>query len=280
MPPIENAASTAPAIDERASPAASSSSATNGNNPNSAKPSRNTARKQNLARGLARICSEAHRNLPQVDAAGPLVRGLPQVDHAVCERGDADRGTDQEHGAPAEQVGDHACEGAADHVAADHDRQPAGDDDLALLHGDQVADQRQADGKDAARRHAADDAGDEQHRVAGGERAGERGHGDDRQADHHQAHLADHVGDGPEDRLHQREGQRKGRRQQRHRPGFDGKALSDRRHDRIDGTRRQRRREPDHADMGEEARRGRRCAGGGHEAEVAGSGQNPLLRHA
>ena len=82
------------------------------------------------------------------------------------------------------------------------------------VHRHQVTDQRHADREDAARRHAADDAGGEQHGKAGGERADDAGGDDDDEADHHQPHLADDVGDRPQDRLHQSEWQREGRRQQ------------------------------------------------------------------
>jgi hypothetical protein len=98
--------------------------------------------------------------------AGRGAGGLPQVDHAVHKRGDANRGPDQEHRAPAEQVGDHAGQRAAQHVAADDDGEPAGDGDLAPLETEHVTDQGEADGKDAARRYATDDAGEQQHREA------------------------------------------------------------------------------------------------------------------
>ena len=85
-------------------------------------------------------------------------------------------------------------------------KQPA-DRHLALMHRHKIADDRDADRKDAARQHAGDHPhGDEQRKIAG-ERADQRGHGDDHQADIHQPCLAEEIADGAEHWLHDGVGQ-------------------------------------------------------------------------
>ena len=242
-----------PAIEARASPPASSSSATNGNRPKITRPSANTAEKHTFARGLRNTV--AYRpGMPRISKRVTWSRAASRKrDDRGDQRERAAGREHEEHRAPAGEIADDAGERRAEQIAGDHGGEPAPDRDLALLHRDEIADHRDADREDAAARDAGDDARDQQRRVVGRERAEQRRAEQHREAHQHHADLADHVGDRPEHRLHQREGQRKRGGEQRHGFRIDAEFQRDRRHDRVDRARDQRGDEADQAQPEQDA---------------------------
>jgi hypothetical protein len=90
-PPTEKPAITQPAIEARGSPAASSSSATNGNRPKITMPSTNTAEKQTFARGIGDTCRSRRKSPKGSGPRGFHPRRLAQRHDRDAERDHAER---------------------------------------------------------------------------------------------------------------------------------------------------------------------------------------------
>ena len=134
-------------------------------------------------------------------------------------------------------------------------KQPA-DRDLARMHRHQIADDRDADRKDAAGADAGDDAHGHQQREIAGEGADQRRRHHGGEADIHQPRLAEEIADGAERGLHDGVGKRERARQQRRGFYVDREIGGDLRNHRIDGAREQRRGENHQADDSEDGRNG------------------------
>ena len=114
-------------------------------------PSKNTEPKQTLARGSANTLRKPGATalkLKGFDCAGLQAAKGEESNHRD------DRGRKppmrQEHAAPAEQIADDAGDHGADQISSQSDRQQPADRDLARMHRHEIADDRDADRKNAA----------------------------------------------------------------------------------------------------------------------------------
>ena len=77
------------------------------------------------------------------------------------ERRDPAAADHHENAAPADQVGYGSCQRGAEEISGDHHCQIAAERNLPFRHGHQIADDRQRDRKDPARRNAGEHARDQ-----------------------------------------------------------------------------------------------------------------------
>ena len=132
---MEKPASTTPAMAARGSPAASKSKATNGNRPNTATPFQEHGGKADLGTRVGKDAKVARGDRAPIEPDGRRRGGrLARVDPRIEKRRGAAQGDDPEYRTPAKQIADQTSKGRADEVAADGDRQPAGNRHLPLGH--------------------------------------------------------------------------------------------------------------------------------------------------
>ena len=137
------------------------------------------------------------------------VAGLDQLPVGDADRRQPDRHVDQEDRLPPEAVGEEAADqradrdGAADRGAVDAHRHPA-----FGAAGELLGDEREGDGEHDRAADALQATGEVEEGRVGGERAEQRGEGEDREADREDASAAQPVGQraGGEDQGGEREG--------------------------------------------------------------------------